>query len=79
MEMNQDGAFRFIDLSYMRRASSLDRSQVPEHLDSIAISLHQALDSWRYHNGPEEDVTLCVDALVALWSVVEQRSGKEPA
>lgn len=74
MEMTKDFVERRIDLRYLDRAQKIDKSQVPEHLDSIAISLHQALDSWRYRNGPIEDVSMCVDALVALWSVVEQRS-----
>jgi len=64
---------REIDPEYLRRAEGIDPRQVPEHLESIAISLHQALDAWRYHNSGTEDVTLCIDAFVALWSVVEQR------
>lgn len=64
---------RTIDVKYMKRAEGIDPRQVPDHLDSVAVSLHQAIDAWRFHDGPAEDVTLCVDALVALWSVTEQR------
>lgn len=69
----KDFAVRKIDPAYIKRARGIDGHQVPEHLDSIAVSLHQALDAWRFHNGSSEDVSLCVDALVALWSVVESR------
>lgn len=60
-------------MRYIKRAEQIAPAQVGEHLDSIAISLHRALDNWRHHEGPAEDVTLCVDALAALWSVVETR------
>lgn len=68
-----DHALRKIDLNYIRRAEKLPSNDVGEHLDSIAVSLHRALDGWRHNEGPVEDVTMCVDALVALWSVVERR------
>lgn len=67
-------AARTIDARYIERARSMPASQVPEHLDSIAVSLQVALDGWRFRHAPLEDVTLCVDALAALWSVVEERA-----
>jgi hypothetical protein len=69
----RDFVGRVIDAKYIKRAEGIDPRQVPEHLDSVAVALHQALDAWRFHDGPAEDVTLCVDALVALWSVTEHR------
>lgn len=71
--MPDDYAVRKFDLSYIRRASAIDPTAASEHLDSIAISLHQALDAWRGGTGGAEEVTMCVDALAALWSVVERR------
>ena len=68
-----DSAVRKIDLAYMKRARSLEPHMTGDHMESIAIALHQALDNWRFHDGPSEDVTLCVDAMVALWSVIEDR------
>jgi hypothetical protein len=68
-----DVALRKIDMGYLRRAEQIPTSSVAEHLDSIAISLHRSLDAWRHNDGPVEDVTMCIDALVALWSVVESR------
>lgn len=69
----EDVALRKIDFRYMQRAEAIPDGSVGEHMDSIAISLHRALDDWRHNDGPVEDVTLCVDALVALWSVIETR------
>lgn len=71
--MKSDFVARKIDPAYVKRAKGIDPSSAPDHLDSIAVTLHQAIDSWRFHNGPAEDVSLCVDALVALWSVMENR------
>jgi len=73
VELNKDFAARKFDLRYAQRAAKVAPGHIPDHLDSIAVSLHQALDSWRYHNGDIADVALCLDAFVALWSVVEQR------
>lgn len=65
---------RTIDDAYYKRASSVPTSDVGNYLDSIAVSLHQSIDAWRFRDGPIEDVTMCVDALVALWTSVESRS-----
>ena len=65
---------REIDPAYLKRAESISPSSIPDHLESIAISLHQALDGWRYHDAGTDDVTLCLDAFAALWSVVESRA-----
>jgi len=68
---------RQINPSYIKRAESIHPSDAPAHLDSIAISLHQALDNWRHNGGPADEVTLCIDAMVALWTVVERRHSNE--
>lgn len=65
---------REINPSHLKRADSVDNSQAGSYMDSIAMSLHQAIDAWRYNNGPMEDVSLCVDALVAMWTSIERRS-----
>lgn len=64
---------RDIDPAHYKRANSVPSSEVGSYMDSIAVSLHQSLDAWRYHNGSIDDVTLCVDALVALWTSIENR------
>lgn len=68
-----DYAVREIDPAYLKRARSIDPHMAGDHMESIAISLHQAIDAWRFRDGPHEDVTLCVDAMAALWSVIEDR------
>ena len=71
-EMVKPKVARQIDPGYLKRASSIPQEQVSANLESIAISLHQALDAWRYRNAPHEDVAMCLDALIALWTVVER-------
>ena len=66
-------AYRAIDSQYLRRAEKVPPHEVGTYLDSICVSLHQAVDAWRFHEGSPDEVTLCVDALVALWSVEENR------
>lgn len=74
MEVSKDYATRKIDPRYLQRAAKIDATVVAEHLDTVALSLHQALDSWRYRNGSIKDVSMCIDALSALWCIVEMRS-----
>ena len=64
---------RVIDPQYLKRAESVHPTEVGTYLDSICVSLHQAVDAYRFHDGSPDEVTLCVDALVALWSVEENR------
>jgi len=68
-------AQRHIDPSYLKRAESVDTQQLREYLDSSVVALHQAVDQWRYHKGQPEDVNLCLDAIIAMWSVLESRAG----
>lgn len=68
---------RKIKESYIRRAETISQYDAPAHLDSIVISLHQAIDNWRYHGAPSEEVSLCLDAFCALWTVVERRESDE--
>lgn len=64
---------RKINEDYLRRANKVRDDQIGPYLESIVISLHAALDDWRYNNAPPDEVTTCVDALVAMWSSVEGR------
>lgn len=70
---NNDSCTRSIDPAYVKRAEAIDSQQLREYLDSSIVSLHQAVDSWRFRKGPQEDVTLCLDAIIAMWSVLERR------
>lgn len=65
---------REINEDYLRRANKVRDNEVGPYMDSIVIALHSALDEWRYNDAPKDEVTTCVDALVAMWSSVESRS-----
>ena len=65
---------RTVSASYVKRASSVDDTQLKSYLDSSLVALHQAVDQWRYHNGSKEDVDLCLDAIIAMWNVLDSRS-----
>lgn len=65
---------RRVNPDYLRRANKISNEQVGAYMESIVISLHAALDDWRYNAAPTDEVTTCVDALVAMWSSVESRS-----
>lgn len=67
---------RKIDYNYLKRASQISRSDAPHYLDSIVVSLHRAVDDWRYNDGEISDVSMCVDALSALWSTIEGRDSE---
>jgi hypothetical protein len=58
---------RAVNPAHVRRAQKVPSAEVPGFLDSTVVALHQALDHWRYHNGPEEEVDLAIDAFLALW------------
>ncbi len=68
-----NSASRRIDPKHLERASKVQPELVGPYLESILIHTHQALDEWRYRNGPWEDVALGLDAFVALWSLVEAK------
>ena len=65
---------RKIDYNYFKRAEKIPSADAPHYLDSIVVSLHRAIDDWRYNDGDVGDVSMCVDALSALWSTIEDRS-----
>jgi hypothetical protein len=65
---------RDINGQYLKRADSVDTAQVGSYMESIAISLHEAIDNWRFHSAPVSEVSTYVDALVAMWTSVERRS-----
>lgn len=65
---------RTVSQSYVKRASSVNDEQLKSYLDSSLVALHQAVDQWRYRNGSKEDVDLCLDAIIAMWNVLDSRS-----
>ena len=79
MEMRADHAIRTISPKAVQRAFSIPQSEVFSYMDSAVMSLHVALDQWKYNDGPLEEVSMCVDAITALWSAIEhkERNGND--
>lgn len=70
---SNDNCVRSIDPAYVKRAEAIDNQQLREYLDSSIVALHQSVDAWRFHKGQQEDVALCLDAIIAMWNVLESR------
>ena len=73
MKSEPDYFSRKIDYAYYRRANSISMHDAPHQLDNVVMTLHRTLDDWRFSDGSPKDVAMCVDALSALWSSVEDR------
>lgn len=57
----------------IRRAQKIPNTDLPLYLDTAVMGLGQALDAWRFHNAPGQEVEQAIDAIAVLWSEVERR------
>ena len=71
---------RAIDPKAYDRATKLNNEQVVQYLDSSIMALGQSFDTWRSTTSldaatghAEEELRMCVDAIVALWTSLENR------
>ena len=64
---------RRIDNRARNRVEGLSNSEIISYMNDSAMSLGVSLDMWQHHNAPAEEVTLAVDAIVALWTEAERR------
>lgn len=64
---------RRIDNRARRRVEGMSDSEIKSYLNDTSMSLGVALDMWNHHHAPSDEVTLAVDALVALWTEAERR------
>lgn len=64
---------RVVSPQMVGRASRTETGQLLSWLDTTTISLGSAVDSWRYHNAPKEDVDMCIDALYVIWNELQTR------
>lgn len=64
---------RRIDTRAYKRVKGMSDSEILSYLNDSSMSLGVALDMWRHHNAPANEVTLAVDAIVALWTEAERR------
>jgi hypothetical protein len=56
-----------------KRIKNLDRSSLLQWFDTSIMNLGASFDQWRYHGAPESEVTESLDALVAIWTELQQR------
>lgn len=64
---------RRIDNRARSRVQRLSDSELRSYLHDSTMSLGVALDQWHHHNAPPAEVTMAVDAIVALWTEAEER------
>jgi hypothetical protein len=56
-----------------KRIMNLDRPSLIQWFDTSIMNLGASFDQWRYHGAPESEVTESLDALVAIWTELQQR------
>jgi len=71
---------RSIDPKAYERAQKLSNEQAVQYLDNSIMALGQSFDSWRGSSSLDaatgnsaEELRMCVDAIVALWTELENR------
>lgn len=60
-----------------QRAALLDGPSLKIWMDSSIMGLGAAFDKWRYHKGPEEEVTQHIEAIAVIWDEVKKRGNNE--
>lgn len=62
------------------RIAKLSDSELLSWFDSAIMNLGSHFDSWRYHDGPSEEVDTVLTALNGLWSEIKEREdGRSPS
>ena len=64
---------RQVDVRALNRVRSMSDSAIRNYLNDSSMSLGVALDMWNHHNAPSDEVTMALDALIALWTEAERR------
>ena len=71
---------RSIDPAAYKRAQKLSNEEAVRYLDNSVMALGQSFDTWRGSSSLDaatgnaaEEVRMCVDAIVALWTELENR------
>lgn len=60
-----------------QRAALLDGPSLKIWLDSTIMGLGASFDKWRYHKGPNEDVTQHIEAITVIWNEIKKRENNE--
>jgi hypothetical protein len=56
-----------------RRVQNLDRASLLQWFDTTIMGLGASFDRWRYHGGPDGEVTDALKALEDIWEELQQR------
>ena len=59
---------RTINPQHIERASKIEDRQIGPYLDQMVSELQLRVDTWRYKDGPPEDVDTVLDGILALWT-----------
>ena len=55
------------------RIQKMETSELHSWLNTVIMSLGVTYDSWRHHDGPEEDFTKALEAANELWKELISR------
>jgi hypothetical protein len=56
-----------------KRVQNLDRASLLQWFDTTIMGLGASFDRWRYHGGPDGEVTDALKALEDIWEELQQR------
>jgi hypothetical protein len=56
-----------------KRVQNLDRASLLQWFDTTIMGLGASFDRWRYHGGPEGEVTEFIKALDDIWEELQRR------
>lgn len=61
------------EINIPKRIKNLDRPSLLQWFDTSIMNLGASFDRWRFHGGPEAEVTEAIEALSAIWAELQQR------
>ena len=56
-----------------KRLQNLDRASLLQWFDTSVMMLGSSFDRWRYHDGPDGEVSDAIEALSDLWQELQSR------
>ena len=56
-----------------KRLQNLDRASLLQWFDTSVMMLGSSFDRWRYHDGPDGEVSDAIEALSDLWQELQNR------
>ena len=56
-----------------KRVQNLERTSLLQWFDTTIMGLGSSFDRWRYHGGPDGEVTEALKALEDIWEELQRR------